>query len=427
MSMRPAYDYVVVGNSAAGVSGCEGIRRHDPRGTIALFSDEGRLAYSRCLLTHYISGRVEEERLWYRPGAFYEKNRIDLFRSTKVVQILPQAKTVVLEDGSRIGYGKLLLATGSSAVLFDIPGKDLQGVFTLRTLADAERIIASIPGTKKAVIIGGGLVGINSAKCLQAKGLEACMVVSSRYVLSQNIDAVAADIVAAHLRENGITMMLGTDVLEVIGREGRVAGVRLSDGRSVECQMVISAKGVKPNLELANSAGLSLHHGVLVDDRMRTSLPDIYAAGDVAEAMEIISGEPAVLSIWPLAAEQGKVAGTNMAGRDMLYDGSIGMNTVDLFGLPVVSIGETTSHKAAAEVETLVELDPKAKVYWKLVLRDGKVIGAILVGGTSNAGIYKSIICTRLNVRAIRDLLLKPTFDYAKLVDSMLAKDDFCT
>lgn len=424
--MLPAYDYVVVGNSAAGVGGCEGIRRHDPRGTIALFSDEGNLAYSRCLLTHYISGRVKEERLRYRPAEFYEKNRIDLFRSTKVVQIHPQAKIVVLGDGSRIGYGKLLLATGSSAVLYDIPGKDLQGVFTLRTLADAERIMASVPGTKKAVIMGGGLVGINSAKCLQAKGLEVCMVVSSRYVLSQNIDAVAADIVTAHLRENGITMMLGTDVLEVIGREGRVAGVRLSDGRSVECQMVISAKGVKPNLELANSAGLSLHHGVLVDDRMRTSLPDIYAAGDVAEAREIINGEPTVLSIWPLAAEQGKVAGTNMAGGDMVYEGSIGMNAAEFFGLPVVSIGETTDHKAA-EVEQLVELDPKAKVYRKLVLRGGKVIGALLVGDTSNAGIYKSIICTRLNVHAIRDLLLKQTFDYAKLVDSMLAKDDLYT
>lgn len=427
MSMRPAYDYVVVGNSAAGVSGCEGIRRHDPRGTIALFSDEARLAYSRCLLTHYISGGVKESCLWYRSAAFYEKNRIDLFRSTKVFQIHPQAKIVVLEDGARIGYGKLLLATGSSAVLYDIPGKDLQGVFTLRTLADAERIMAYIPRTRKAVIIGGGLVSINSAKCLQTKGLEVSIVVSSRHVLSQNIDAVAADIVTAHLRENGIAMMLGTDVLEVIGREGRVAGVRLSDGRSVECQMVISAKGVKPNLELAYSAGISIHHGVLVDDRMRTSLPDIYAAGDVAEAREIINGEPTVLSIWPLAAEQGKVAGANMAGGDTVYDGSIGMNTAEFFGLPVVSIGETTDHEAAAEVEQLVELDLKAKVYRKLVLRDGRVIGVILVGDTINAGIFKSIICTRLNVHAIRDLLLKQTFDYAKLVDSMLVKDDFCT
>jgi NAD(P)H-nitrite reductase large subunit len=202
-----------------------------------------------------------------------------------------------------------------------------------------------------------------------------------------------------------------------------VKGVRLSDGRNLECDLVISAKGVRMNTELAASAGVKVERGALVDEHMRTDVPGIYAAGDVAQAKEFLTGKSEVLTIWPVAVEQGKVAGMNMAGSDTVYPGSVPMNTVDFFGLPVVSIGETRQPKDLTGLEFLSSVDEEKGHYRKVVLRDGRVVGAILMGDTENAAAYTSLICTQVDVGKVRGLLLGKGFDYAKLVDAMLIRD----
>lgn len=416
------FDYLVIGNSAAGVSACEGIRRMDQAGSIGVVSDEVTMPYSRCLLTSYLSGKVPEKQLFFRPPGFYQKNRIELLLGKRAAGIDASAKLVALDDGQEVGYGKLLLATGSRARLYDIPGKDLPGMFTLRTLQDAERISAAVEGAKRAVIMGGGLVGIGTAISLRTRGLEVCVVVASRSILSQNLDLEGGNMLVRHLEANGIRFLFGTDVVEVLGND-RVRGVRLSDGRTQECGLVVSAKGVLMNSELAAGAGIATERGVLVDDHMRTSAADVYAAGDVAQAKDFLTGSSEVMTIWPVAAEQGKMAGMDMAGGDVAYPGGLQMNTVDFFGLPVVSIGETREPKDPSGVEALVSREEKAMRYRKVVLRDGRVVGAILIGDTESAGVYTGLMCTRVDVRAVRGLLLGKNFDYAKLVDAMLLKD----
>lgn len=418
----PDFDYVIIGNSAAGVGGVEGVRKHDARGSIAVVGDESVMPYPRCLLTSYIAGKVSEKNLTYRPPKFYERNNVNLFLGRRAVRLDVPDRKVLLDDGTELGYGRLLLATGSSAVLQDLHGKDLPGVHVLRTVLDAQRISGEAATAKRAAVMGGGLVGVGSAIALRQRGLRTHLVVASSQVLSQNIDRGAAEMVAKHLIENGIELVLDTDVREILGAS-RVTGVRLSDGQVLECDLVVSAKGVRMNSDLAIAAGLQVGRGVIVDERMRTSAPGVYAAGDVAEAKEFLSGRSTTLTIWPIAAEQGRVAGENMAGAEVDYPGGVQMNTVDFIGMPVVSLGEAREPKDPSGLEFIVDRDDAARRYRKLVLREGRIVGAILVGDTSQAGTYTSMPCTKVDVRAVRGLLLKDSFDYAKLVDTLLVKD----
>jgi NAD(P)H-nitrite reductase large subunit len=310
---------------------------------------------------------------------------------------------------------------GSSAVLYDIPGKDLEGVHVLRNLHDAEGILADAKRTKKAVVMGGGLVGIMTATALEEMGLDVCLAVSSPHVMSQNIDDDAAAILEEHLREHKMRVILNAEVVEILGKK-KVEGIKLADGTVIECGVVVSAKGVRPNISLAEAAGLKTRRGVLVDDRMCTSAQDVYAAGDVVECKGFITGDLEVAHIWPVAVEQGHVAGANMAGADVSYPGIVGMNTTTFFGLPVVNIGESKHTVPGKSEQFLVSSDTKTRRYKKVVLRDGRVVGAVLMGDVDNAGVYTSMICTRVDVRAIRGMLLSEQFDFAKLADALLTK-----
>jgi NAD(P)H-nitrite reductase large subunit len=227
--------------------------------------------------------------------------------------------------------------------------------------------------------------------------------------------------VAHHLRKNGIDLVLEKDVVEVLGSD-RASGVRLSDGRTLDCGLVVSAKGVRMNSELARNAGLKVGRGVLVDEGLRTSSPDIYAAGDVAEAKDFITGRNATLTIWPVASEQGKVAGMNMAGGDIAYPGGVQVSAVDFLGLPMVSIGDAREPASQDASRTVVEAKGPRGDRRKLVLKEGRVIGAIAIGGTEGEPKLTGIPCTRIDVRIIRDLLLKGSLDFDQLAEALLTK-----
>ena len=364
---------------------------------------------------------MDIRKLTYRPMRFYEFNKVKAMLGKRAIRLDTNAKQIVLDSGEVIAYRKLLLAMGSSAVLYDIPGKDLEGVHVLRNLHDAEGILADAKRTKKAVVMGGGLVGIMTATALEEMGLDVCLAVSSPHVMSQNIDDDAAAILEEHLREHKMRVILNAEVVEILGKK-KVEGIKLADGTVIECGVVVSAKGVRPNISLAEAAGLKTRRGVLVDDRMCTSAQDVYAAGDVVECKGFITGDLEVAHIWPVAVEQGHVAGANMAGADVSYPGIVGMNTTTFFGLPVVNIGESKHTVPGKSEQFLVSSDTKTRRYKKVVLRDGRVVGAVLMGDVDNAGVYTSMICTRVDVRAIRGMLLSEQFDFAKLADALLTK-----
>ncbi|HTY47034.1 MAG TPA: FAD-dependent oxidoreductase [Methanomassiliicoccales archaeon] len=422
LSEKMRCDYLIIGNSAAGVGAVEGIRSLDKEGSIIVVGSEGVPPYSRCLLTHYIGGKIDLKRLIYRPQKFYEVNKVRLLSGRTAKCVNGDANRVQLVGDDEITYRKMLLATGSSAVKYDLPGSELKGVHVLRTLEDAEGIMAELPTTKRVVVLGGGLVGINVAKALCAIGFKVHVVVSSPYILSQNTDVQGAAIIEDQLKEHGVTFLVSSDVREIHG-EGRVRGVRLADGSDLACEMVIFAKGVRPNVELARSCGIKTRHGVEVNEYLCTSAPNVYCAGDAAEAANIIDGEPAVHAIWPAAVEQGRIAGMNMAGGKVPYAGSLAMNTVDFFGLPMATLGKSTTTAPVKGEEFMITYDRRKRIYRKVVISQGRVIGVILIGTVEGAGVYSGLMCTRVDVSKVRELLLRKDFDFGKLTDAMLAKE----
>lgn len=417
------FKYVIIGNSAAGVATVEGIRKLDKIGEIAIVSDEDMLAYCRCLTSYYIKGKVNREGLLFRPKTFYKDFTATPFLGRKAVKIEPNETWVELDDGTRIGYEQLMLATGASAVVYDMPGHDKDGVFVLRTVDDAEKIIANSGKGKKAAVLGGGLIGLKVADALHARGVETWVIVTSKQVMSQTMDKEGADIIQNHLEDNGLHVLTGTSVEEIIGGE-KVEGIRVNTGAVMECDMVIFGKGVYPNIHLAVDAGIETDYGILVDEHMRTSIPNIYAAGDVAEAKDLINGGRYIHAIWPNAVEQGKVAGMNMAGGDVEYEGGMGMNSVDLFGLPSISMGITKLRKPDPSYEFLSKSEPERQYYRKIAIKDGRLVGAVCIGDVENAGIFAELIRRRIDVSAIKEVLLEEDFDYAKLHDLQIVDDE---
>ena len=416
-----SFKYVVIGNSAAGIGTCEVIRRVDKSGSIAVISDEAMPAYCRCLTSYYIGGKVTEEGMLFKPRDYYEKNGITPMLGARVTKLLPDENEIELADGRRIGYSQLMLALGASPVVHDIPGNDKKNVFVLRTHEDAKRISAAASQGKRAAVLGGGLVGLKSADALNHRGLEVWVIVTSPQIMSQTMDRDGADILRKQLEDNGLHVMTEMEVTEIVGGE-RAEGVKLKDGRTLPVDIVIFAKGVRPNTRLAKEAGLACEYGITVDGHMRTGLPNVYAAGDVAEAKDFISGGKYIHAIWPNAVEQGIVAGKNMAGLDVEYQGGIAMNSVDLFGLPSIAVGHTRVRKDTG-FEVISLISPENRYYRKIVLKDDVIVGAVCIGCIESAGVFSGMIRQRANVRQIKEALLREDFDYAKVVAEGVVED----
>jgi NAD(P)H-nitrite reductase large subunit len=416
-----SYKYVIIGNSAAGIGTCEGIRRVDREGTIAVISDEDMPAYCRCLTSYFIGGKVTEDGLLFRPRDYYQKNNIKPILGAKVVRISPAEDLVELEDGRKIAYSQLMLGLGASPVLYDVPGKEKQGVYVLRTYEDAKKISHAAKPGMKAAVLGGGLVGLKSADALHHRGVEVWVIVTSPQIMSQTMDKDGADILRRQLEENGLHVMTEKEVVEIVGKD-RAEGVKLKNGEVLPAEIVIFAKGVRPNVKLAKDAGIDCDYGISVDAHMRTSVKNIYSAGDVAEAKDFISGGKYIHAIWPNAIEQGIVAGKNMAGENVEYEGGIAMNSVDLFGLPSIAVGHTRVKKDSG-FEVISLISPEHRYYRKIVLKDNVIVGSVCIGCIESAGVFSGLIRKRADVTKIREAMLRDDFDYAKVVAEGVVQD----
>ena len=416
-----SYKYVIIGNSAAGVGTCEGIRRVDKRGSIAVISDENMPAYCRCLTSYFIGGKVTEEGLLFRPRDYYEKSNITPILGKKVLKINPNGNNIELEGGRKIGYSQLMLGLGASPVMYDIPGKEKPGVYVLRTYEDAKKISLSAKPGKKAAVLGGGLVGLKSADALHHRDMKVWVIVTSPQIMSQTMDRDGADILRKQLEENDLHVMTEMEVVEIVGKD-KAEGVRLKNGEVLPADIVIFAKGVRPNTKLAKEAGIACDYGITVDACMRTSIPNIYAAGDVAEAKDFVSGGKYIHAIWPNAVEQGIVAGKNMAGMHVEYEGGIAMNSVDLFGLPSIAVGQTRVKKDSG-FEVISLISPEHRYYRKIVLKDDVIVGSVCIGCIESAGVFSGLIRRRANVGKIKEAMLREDFDYAKVVAEGIVED----
>ncbi|MDF1592386.1 MAG: FAD-dependent oxidoreductase [Desulfobacterales bacterium] len=410
--------YIIIGGSAAAISAVEAIRSIDKRSPIDLFSDEKTPLFSRVLLPYYVAEELTKPLLNFRALDFFEENNITAHIGVRVKEISADAKTVQTETGETFEFDKLLLATGGKAIVPNIPGIDKEGISTLKTMADADRVY-NLKG-KKAVVIGAGSIGVESCISLMRRGLKVTLIEQLSQVLPTVFDDEAASIIKAVVEEMGIEVLTGERATRFTGN-GRVQGV-VTSTREIECDMVVLAVGVRPDITLAKGAGIEIGSlgGIKIDKQMLTSIPDIYAAGDVCETFDVARNTHFINAIWPMAVEQGQVAGLNMAGQTTEYGGSVRMNSIGNFiGFPAMSMGVTHPQECTYVEEDchFQEIKTRSKnTYKKIILKNGCIVGAIFVGQTQKSGIITALLRKQVDVTDFIPVLLSRNLNFMDIL-----------
>jgi nitrite reductase (NADH) large subunit len=395
--------YVIIGNGVAGNSAAEQIRGRDGQGPITVISDEDIPFYSRIRLNEYVAGDIQEQDLIVKKHEWYEAQQIKLRLKTRIVGADASKRVMVTADHEEIPYDRLLMAAGSHSFVPPIKGADRPGVYALRSVQDARNISSWAKQIKDAVLIGGGLLGLEAGNALRRLGKKVMVVEFFPRLLPRQLDVDGARRLQALLEEMGFAFRLGAKTEAITGGD-RVGGVRLEGGEALNADMVIISAGVRPNLELAEPLGLETDKGIKVDDHLQTNQSHIYAAGDVAE----FRGFP--YGIWTAAMEQGKIAGTNMAGGDATYGGTTMANTLKVVGVDLASAGDIDAEN---ELESRVATDGTA--YQKIVIQDNRIVGCIMLGDTKGFNKIREAISQELDVSRIKDRILTPGFDMAEL------------
>ena len=409
--------YVIVGASAAGIGAVEAIRDVDPVGSITGISEELCPQYSRPMISDFVSGKTTFEKMMCREDAFWSKNNVQALTGRTAISLNFAEKYVELDKGERVSYEKLLIATGGKPFVPKMEGTDKDGVFTFTSLSDAERLAAKIENSKNVVVIGAGLIGVSVTEALVKRGLNVTLVELQEKILSLLLDSKGSDIIENVIRKAGVTIVTGQSVQRIIGKpenDQAVGGVVLTKGDQIPCDAVIVAIGVIPRTELVVGTEVKLNRGIVVDNFMKTTVPDVFASGDVAETYDFTLNQNRLLPLWPLAVAEGKVAGYNMAGKKTEYAGGTNMSSLKYFGIPVISIG-ITNQKEDPAYEILVKHEPEKNLYKKVVLKDNVIVGVTLVNDIERAGTLFHLMKNRIKVKKFKRELVSENFGLAIL------------
>ena len=403
-------NYVIIGNSVAAVGAIRGIRTIDPQGNISVISRERHIAYGRPLISYLLGGLVTEKRMAYLPEDFYEKNRVNLLLGSEVVGVNTDKKQVRLAAGDTLPYDRLLIATGGDPFVPPIEGlAGKEKVFTFTTWDDADKLKGISHDIRRVVVIGGGLIGLKAAEGLHLLGKQITIIELADRILSNAFDRPAGRIVAKKMKANGIDVITEDTVVRIEGEGSEINGVTLKSGDFIPCDTVIVAIGVRPAAGFLKGSKVEVNRGIVVDDRMETNVPGVFAAGDVAEARDFFSGQKNPMPIWPDAYIQGDIAGVVMAGGDKSYSGGVAMNSLELFKVPTISMG-ISNPVDLKEFEILTYQDPENSQYRKIVIKGNLLVGAVLVGNVERAGIFAGLIREKMDITPFRESLLAPDF-----------------
>lgn len=388
-------NYVIVGNSAAAIGCVEGIRQVDTKGSILIVSDEPHHTYSRPLISYLLWGKTDRQRMKYRPDSFYEDNKVDTLFGVKATALHPEEHTLELDNGETVTYGKLLLATGSRPFIPPMEGLDqVEKKFTFMTLNDALALEEAITPDSKVLIVGAGLIGLKCAEGIFEKVASLTVVDLANRILPSILDAEGSKLVQEYIEKKGVKFYLSDSVAKF---EDGMA--RLNSGAEVEYDVVVIAVGVRPNVELAQQAGIDVNRGILTDVHCATSAADVYAAGDCTVSHNIASDQDQILALLPNAYMQGETAGIEMAGGEANYDKAIPMNAMGMLGLHMITAGVYDGE---------VYKEQNCEGYKKLFVKDGKLKGYILIGDViKRAGIYTSLIREQTSLDEIDFDLIK--------------------
>jgi nitrite reductase (NADH) large subunit len=397
--------YLIVGDGVAGARAAVRIKETDPNGEIQIFTEETYPFYYRVRFPEFVAGEVTIEGLTIHTQEFYQNKGVSLHLEERIEEVYPEKKEVVSGKGKTYVYDQLLIATGGTAFVPPIKGVEKKGVFTLRSMQDAINIKEFSGKVSQAILIGGGLVGLETGGALLRRGVKVAVIEYNPRILPRQMDPEGSQILQGRMEEMGFSFFINGQSDEIFGKE-KVEGLRLKDGRIIEGQMVIISAGVKPNIQVAKIVGLETKNGILVNDRLETKREGVFAAGDVAEHRGRCYG------IWPAAQRQGEIAGVNMAGGNLVYEGTVVSNRLKVVGIDLTAAGEIDPE---GKLECVVRSDREKCNYCKVTFKENRIIGCILLGRTQGVSEILNAIEKKIDVKELKDSLLEEGFDFKRL------------
>ncbi len=398
---------VIVGSGIAAISAAESIRQFSPNHKITILAKEPTLPYYRLNLTRLLAGEVTENQLPIHPEKWYEENNIQLVKNAEVSSLSPDSNKVSTTNGQSFPYDKLILAAGAHPFLPPIAGIAREGVTSIRTLPDAKRVLLEAKNANQIAVIGGGILGLETAGALAKQGNKVTLIENFKWLMPRQLNQTAAKLLQKHVESLGITLKINTGVTELSGDE-RVASVNLENGETLPANLVIITAGVRANSYLARMAGLKVNYGLIVNDFMQTSVPEIYAAGDIAEHRGTMYG------LWNAAQYQGRIAGMNAAGQEVEFGGIPRSNALKVLGVDLLSIGKFEAQDGG---DSVMEAECE-DYYCRFLFRDNHLAGAILYGNTTVSGAVKKAIEEREDFSS----LLKTKPNASNVWDFFIAK-----
>ncbi|MBK8821062.1 MAG: NAD(P)/FAD-dependent oxidoreductase [Anaerolineales bacterium] len=421
--------YVIIGAGVAGYAAIEAIRSVDRVGEIIMISDDPHGYYSRPGLAYYLTGELQDKALYPRTLEDYKKIKFS-FHKCRVTRILRSEHALEIEGKPRLTYDKLLIAVGARALPLKVPGSKLEGVVKLDHLTDAKNILKLAKSGKTAVVVGGGITALELTEGLLARGMKVHYLLRGDRYWSNVLDQRESKVVEGRLQAEGVDLHYHTELKEIVGKKNRVSAILLENGQTIKCDMLAYAIGIHPCLELVQNTDLNVDRGILVDEHLQTNDPDIYAAGDVAQVFDPLSGRAVLDSLWNPAREQGQVAGMNMAGRKTAYLKSAPFNVTRLAGLTTTIIGTVGRGRdedivgiARGDSETWRDMPDAIAAqsgfdinHMRLMIGEKTLIGAIVMGDQTLSWPLQKMIAGGADISPIREKLMEPEAPVADLI-----------
>jgi len=421
------FDYLIIGNSAGAVGCIEGLRSIDKQSSIGVIAEEKHHVYSRALIPYYLSGAIGRDQMYYRPAGFYQNAGVTLLSGQIATALDVERKEVELAGGEKIGYGKLLLATGGKPIYPPLDGLDKKNVFGFHGFNDLLGIEKQLSQSKNAVILGGGVIGLMAAEVLKKRGLAVRVLELADRVLAPVVDETASGIIETTLHEAGVELCTNNTIGQIHGGE-LVESITLKDGTMVACDLLIVGIGVRPRIELAEGTAIKVDRGIMVDRQMQTSVPDVYSCGDCAAIYNFITGQTQPLPLWPNAYLGGRIAAFNMAGINRQLVAGASMNAMHFLNVNLINAGVNVTDQDSDQWHIISKLEPGNQAYRKFILDvHGAINGFVLVGQIKRAGIFLNLMRKKVDVRGFQDQLLDENFGYGSMPGELrwqLLKDE---
>ncbi|HDX9493820.1 NAD(P)/FAD-dependent oxidoreductase [Bacillus thuringiensis] len=386
-------NFVIIGSGVAAVNAAKTIREYDKGSNIFIFGEELSLPYKRIKLSKDLYSDLHSEKVLIKKKKWYQDNHISVFINTKVVKINTDEQFIVTSNEAVFSYHKLLICTGANNRRLEINGINKKNIFTIRDMKEADELKGHLEDKESVVTIGGGVQGLETAWSILKDGKKVSIVEVAPLLMRRQLDTKSSLLLKRKIEKEGVKVYLNTSIDSILGKES-VTGIKMNDNSQINCDSIVYSIGVTPNTKLVHDTAIKLNRGIVVDEKMRTNIDSVYAAGDVAEVNNEIEG------LWGTALEQGRVAGSNMVSKTAIYKKEIPTTIFNAFNVSLFSIGVVNGEQCDT---TIVEEDGKEK-YTRLFIKDNKIVGVISLEGVAASIPYKSAIEKHVSLEGI-DLL----------------------